>query len=149
MIAFLYKTITLFLCGSLAYLSISFRMGGIVPDDFVESKTSPSALMEPWRTLGSAEWVQLSERAVLGNNLKKAEQLASMALSRDPTSGNAAAQLALVYQKQGRHIEAEQMADRAHRLWPSRCHTALALASLWKDLGFADKGIQRIPAGCK
>lgn len=135
-------------CG-LAWLSVAFCLGGIVPYDFVESKTPPSALTDQWRVLGADQLVTVAERALLGNSLIKAEKAASSALIRDPTHGGAATQLALVYLRQGKTIEADRMAGRAQLLWPSRCATNLSLVRYWKERGQAETGLKTLPEGCK
>ncbi len=144
----LQKTALIFTTGVLAILSFAFCMGGIVPDDFVESKIKTSALFEKWRVLGPEEWTRLSERALFGNNLSKAEQTARAALARDLTNGGAAAQLAMVYFKQNKLPEADRMAERAHKLWPSRCRTNILLAKYWQSRGQSDKGMAQIPPSC-
>ncbi len=120
-----------------------------MPYDFVESKTPPSALTDKWRILGADQLVALSERALLGNNLNKAEQAATNALLRDPTHGGAATQLALIYLRQGKILEADRMAERAQLLWPSRCSTNLNLVRFWKERKQPEKGLKLLPEGCK
>lgn len=128
---------------------MAFCLGGIVPYDFIESKTPPSALTDQWRVLGADQLIAVSERALLGNSLDKAEQAASKALLRDPSSGGAATQLALIYLRQGKTLEADRMAERAQLLWPSRCSTNLSLVRYWKERGQAEKGLKNLPEGCK
>lgn len=149
MLSFLRKLLSLGIAAGLAWLSIAFCLGGIVPYDFVESKTPPSALTDSWRVLGADQLVTVSERALLGNSLTKAEQAASKALWRDPTHGGAATQLALIYFRQGKIMEADRMAERAQILWPSRCSTNLMLVKYWRERGQAEKGLKTLPAGCK
>ena len=149
MSSILRKTLTLLIACGLAWLSVAFCLGGIVPYDFVESKTPPSALTDQWRVLGADQLTAASERALLGNNLSKAEQAASKALLRDPTHGGAATQLALIYLRQGKTPEADRMAERANLLWPSRCSTNLILFKYWKERGNPEKGLKTLPEGCK
>ncbi|SKA89604.1 hypothetical protein SAMN02745130_03063 [Thiothrix eikelboomii] len=149
MLAFLRKLLTLGIACGLAWLSVAFCLGGIVPYDFVESKTPPSALTDQWRVLGADQLLSISERAVLGNNLTKAERAASKALLRDPTHGGAATQLALIYFRQGKIMDADRMAERAQLLWPSRCSTNLSLVKYWQARGQVEKGLNTLPAGCK
>jgi Tfp pilus assembly protein PilF len=143
------KILTLIICSGLAWLSVAFCLGGIVPYDFVESKTPPSALTDKWRVLGAEQLTVVAERALLGNSLSKAEKAASQALWQDPTHGGAATQLAITYARQGKLMEADRMADRAKLLWPSRCSTNLTLARYWKERGQPEKGLKNLPAGCK
>lgn len=143
------KTLILLIACGLTWLSVAFCLGGIVPYDFIESKTPPSALTDQWRVLGADQLIAVSERALLGNSLDKAEQAASKALLRDPSSGGAATQLALIYLRQGKTLEADRMAERAQLLWPSRCSTNLSLVRYWKERGQADKGLKNLPEGCK
>ena len=143
------KTLILLIACGLAWLSVAFCLGGIVPYDFIESKTPPSALTDQWRVLGADQLIAVSERALLGNSLDKAEQAASKALLRDPTSGGAATQLALIYLRQGKTLEADRMAERAQLLWPSLCSTNLSLVRYWKERGQAEKGLKNLPEGCK
>ncbi|TXH67140.1 MAG: hypothetical protein E6Q83_18635 [Thiothrix sp.] len=147
--SFLRKFLSLVAAGGLAWLSIAFCLGGIVPYDFVESKLPPSALTDSWRILGADQLVSASERALLGNNLKKAEQAASIALRRDPSHGGAATQLALTYLRQGKTVEADRFAERAKLLWPSRCSTNLSLVRYWQERGQAEKGLANLPTRCK
>lgn len=143
------KTLILLIACGLTWLSVAFCLGGIVPYDFIESKTPPSALTDQWRVLGADQLIAVSERALLGNSLDKAEQAASKALLRDPSSGGAATQLALIYLRQGKTLEADRMAERAQLLWPSRCSTNLSLVRYWKERGQAEKGLKNLPEGCK
>lgn len=147
--SFIRKTVSLLIACSLAWLSVAFCLGGIVPYDFVESKTPPSALTDKWRVLGADQLVAVSERALLGNNLNKAEQAATTALLRDPTHGGAATQLALIYLRQGNMMEADRMAERAQLLWPSRCSINLSLVRFWKARGQVEKGLKLLPKRCK
>lgn len=143
------KILVLIIASGLAWLSVAFCLGGVVPYDFVESKTPPSALTDQWRVLGADQLTAVAERALLGNNLTKAEQAASSALLRDPTHGGAATQLALIYLRQGKTMEADRMAERAQILWPSRCSTNLTLVKYWRERGQTEKGLRTLPAGCK
>lgn len=144
------KILSLLIACGLAWLSVAFCLGGIVPYDFVESKTPPTALTDKWRVLGADQLTAVAERALLGNNLKKAEEAASKALLRDPTHGGAATQLALIYLRQGKPTaESDRMADRANLLWPSRCSTNLTLVRYWKERGIPEKGLKALPEGCK
>lgn len=149
MSSILRKILTLLIACGLAWLSVAFCLGGIVPYDFVESKTPPSALTDQWRVLGADQLTAASERALLGNNLTKAEQAATKALLRDPTHGGAATQLALIYLRQGKTTEADRMAERANLLWPSRCSTNLSLVRYWQERGNPEKGLKTLPEGCK
>lgn len=149
MLSILRKLSILCIAGGLAWLSVAFCLGGIIPYDFVESKTPPSALTDQWRVLGADQLTTVAERALLGNSLMKAELAASKALLRDPTHGGAAVQLALVYFRQGKPMEADRMAERAQLLWPSRCSTNLTLVRYWQERGQAEKGLNTLPAGCK
>ena len=60
------KTLILLIACGLAWLSVAFCLGGIVPYDFIESKTPPSALTDQWRVLGADQLIAVSERALLG-----------------------------------------------------------------------------------
>lgn len=143
------KTLSLLIACGLAWLSVAFCLGGIVPYDFVESKTPPSAFTDKWRVLGADQLIVVSERALLGNSLSKAEQAATTALLRDPTHGGAATQLAFIYLRQGKTMEADRMAEHAKLLWPSRCSTNLSLAQFWKKRRQTEKGLKLLPEGCK
>lgn len=149
MLAFLRKLLTLGIACGLAWLSVAFCLGGIVPYDFVESKIPPSALTDQWRVLGADQLTVVAERALLGNSLIKAERAASKALLRDPTHGGAATQLALIYFRQGKIMDADRMAERAQLLWPSRCSTNLSLVKYWQARGQVEKGLNTLPVGCK
>lgn len=149
MSSILRKILSLLIAGGLAWASVAFCLGGIVPYDFIESKTPPSALMDNWRVLGADQLVTVAERALLGNSLIKAEKAASTALWRDPTHGGAATQLALIYLRQGKTQEADRMAERAQLLWPSRCSSNLTLVRYWQERGQTEKGLKTLPVGCK
>lgn len=149
MSSILRKILSLLIACGLAWLSVAFCLGGIVPSDFVESKTPPSALTDQWRVLGADQLTAVAERALLGNSLIKAERAASTALLRDPTHGGAATQLALIYLRQNKIMEADRMAERAQVLWPSRCSTNRTLVRYWQERGQAEKGLKTLPEGCK
>lgn len=149
MSSFIRKILSLLTAVGLAWLSVAFCLGGVVPYDFVESKIPASALTDQWRVLGADQLVSVSERALLGNNLNKAEQTATTALLRDPSHGGAATQLALIYLRQGKTMEADRMAERAQLLWPSRCSSNLSLVRFWTERGQAEKGLKLLPEGCK
>lgn len=147
--AILRKTLSLLIACGLAWLSVAFCLGGIVPYDFYEYELPPSRLTDNWRVLSADQLTIATERALLGNSLSKAEREASKALLQDPTHGGATMQLAFIYLRQGKTAEADRMAERTKALWPSRCYTNLNLVKYWNERGQPDKGLKTLPEGCK
>ena len=93
--------------------------------------------------------ISWNQKFHLAHSPIKAERAASKALLRDPTHGGAATQLALIYFRQGKIMDADRMAERAQLLWPSRCSTNLSLVKYWQARGQVEKGLNTLPVGCK
>lgn len=73
---------------------------------------------------------------------KVSESTAILALSQDPSSGQAATHLMSLYEAQGREVEADQVAELASKLWPSNKYTRSNLADYWSRRNRPDKFVQ-------
>jgi tetratricopeptide (TPR) repeat protein len=120
-------------------LSISFRMGHVGPDDFIDAERAEGIQPDQWQMLDSTDWVRLTEQAQAAGNRDQALSYALHALAINPTSGDAAAQLIGILSSQNKPAEAAQFAELAGRLWTAKSYPHIHLAAYWSQQGQWDK----------
>ena len=133
------RTLLLLCAGLLLILSISYRSGHVGPDDFVDAQQTQNIAPGGWQMLDSADWARLAQQANSSGNQQQAQDYALHALSIDPTSGEAAAQLISILSSQNKPAEAAQFASLAGRLWTAKSSPHSYLAAYWRQQGKLDK----------
>ena len=68
------SVLVLMLCLGLGYLSLSYRLGGVTPGDFIDYY--PEKLPEEWQTAHSGSWLKLSESALAAQDYSHAKSYA-------------------------------------------------------------------------
>ncbi|PID48921.1 MAG: hypothetical protein CR991_09285 [Proteobacteria bacterium] len=124
-----WRIVLISFCLILAYASLSLRLGGVGPSDFID--TAPIEEPAWWQTSHPDTDIALSMKAMDAGDLDEAKALALRALSKNITNGNATAQLMLVYEKQGFPEEADKLAEIAEQLWPAHAAVRTKLAEYW------------------
>lgn len=125
----IYRTFLISFCLLIACLSLSLRLGGVGPSDFIDA--SPTQMPASWQMAHSDTYTQLSMEALQQGDLQAAKRLGLQALSHNISSGNAASQLMRVYEKAGDLEQADQLADLAEQLWPAHFIIRARLADYW------------------
>lgn len=123
-------------------LSAGYRLGQVVPEDFLDA--TPETLPDPdgWKALDTHDWVRLAEQSEQSGDLDRAKADALRALSLDLTNGHAAAKLMTILSEQGHAAEAAQLAGLAGRLWTARSDAHVYLADYWQAQGKLDRMLE-------
>lgn len=125
------------LCGVALWQSLSFRMGGFAPNDFIDEFETVSQ-PESWQHMHPDHWIQLSKQAIDAGDDTAAHRYAVQALRNNVTSGGAASKLLQLYEKK-ESTEAQQQADTialfTDNLWPTHPQPSAHLADYWAKRG--------------
>ncbi len=99
---------------------VSFRMGGVVPGDFVRSEIPISELkFDDWKTYGGDEWFALALKLREKGDLRGAELAARKVLQVDPTNGGVVGLLVQLHADKGDIKTADYLFELGSRLWPA------------------------------
>lgn len=117
----IYRSLLIAIAAAAIYLIIVLRLGGVAPEDFVNSQLSTEQLkFDDWRIYGHQEWALLAYRHLEAENFQLAEKAAQQAFSINPGYGIAAGILMETYAKDQQYNKAEYMFQLSSRLWPPR-----------------------------
>lgn len=121
-------------------LSISYRSGHVVPDDFFDARRA-TADIDPqgWKRLDTDDWLQLANQARQENQLDQAQTFTQQALASNLGSGEAMVQLALLLLHQGKQEQAIQLAELADKLATAQNSTHTYLSAFWSRTKQLDK----------
>ncbi len=118
-------------------LSLSYRLGKVGPDDFIDARRPTEQLnTSAWIKNDSDDWLRLAE---IASDAQSSQELALKAFSIDITSGRAAASLADAYLNAAQKDVTEQLANLAGKLTTAQNSTHTRLAALWGKLNAPDK----------
>jgi tetratricopeptide (TPR) repeat protein len=133
------RILLLVLAGLAITFSLSYRMGRVVPEDFIDANRETGIDPSGWQKLDSHDWVKLAEQAESAGNLPQAQDYALRALSVDLTNGQASSKLISIFSSQGKQAEAAAWAELSGRLWTAQSYPHIHLAAYWNQQGKPDK----------
>jgi len=122
-------------------LSLSFRLGGMSPSDFIDA--SPNQLPKTWQVAHPESLIKQAQQALEQNDPAKAQTLTIKALGKNITSGLAIGQLAhIAIQQHQPEAVINKLAEYSIKLWPAYILTRAQVADYWVKQGKLDKALE-------
>ncbi len=117
----LYKLILITLTSITVWVVTSFRLGGVVPEDFVNSEIPVQQLtFDTFQTYSPTELRRLALKMFEQGHPDKAEFALQQSLARDPANALSVAALAQLYLQQKKIEQAQFLLKHSQRLWPAK-----------------------------